>query len=430
MDKLHRKHYQVIVIGAGQSGLTTSYFLQKANLKHIIFEKSVAFHSWKNERWDSFTLVTPNWQCQLPGASYDGSDPDGFMTGAQTIEWLERFAKSLNAPVREGVEVTHVVRDNAGRYNVETSDGSYSADQIVVASGGYHVPIIPRMAERLPDTVHQLHSAQYKNSHLLPAGNVLVVGSGQSGAQIAEDLHIEGRKVYLATGNAPRVARFYRGKDVVKWLDEMDYYKMSVEEHPLGKGVRQNSNHYVTGRDGGRDIDLRQFAAEGMELFGTMTEFDGKSLHFLPNLGKNLQKADDTFNNINARIDAWIDSQQLETCEPSSAYAPVWQVARERTELDLQAANITSVIWCVGYLPGFDWLDAPVFNGRGHPQHARGITQSPGLYFIGLPWLHTWGSGRFSGVKQDAQYLCEQIAAYQSGCETAANSPPLNAANG
>ena len=413
MISTKHNHVDVIIVGGGQAGLSMSYFLQQENINHVVFEKNTVLHGWKNERWDSFTLVTPNWQCDLPGLPYDGDDPKGFMTGKQTIEWLERFAQQVNAPVHEGVTVNLVSMDDNGVYHVNTSEGDFTADQIVVSSGGYHVPVIPRMAERIPASVQQLHSAQYKNAAQLQEGAVLVVGSGQSGAQIAEDLHLEGKKVFLTTGDAPRVARFYRGKDAVEWLDDMGYYEMSVKQHPLGKNVAQKTNHYVTGRDGGRDIDLRKFATEGMELFGQMTEFDGENLLFKPNLADNLKKADDTYNNINARIDSWIEQQGITTEEGPSRYQPVWEVPEERTHLNLAESGITSIIWCIGFRPDFSWLDAAVFNGQGHPCHDRGITSEPGLYFIGLPWLHTWGSGRFGGVKQDAEYLCNAIVKYK-----------------
>lgn len=406
-------HYQVIIVGAGQSGLTMSYFLQQADISHLVLEKNTALHGWKNERWDSFTLVTPNWQCDLPGLPYDGDQPHGFMTGKQTVEWLERFADQVAAPLLEGVSVNSVTTDQDGMYHVQTSEGHYTADQVVVSSGGYHVPIIPRMAERLPENVMQVHSAQYKNAAQLPEGAVLVVGSGQSGAQIAEDLHLEGKKVYLATGDAPRCARFYRGKDVVEWLYDMGYYDISVNDHPLGKNVRNNTNHYVTGRDGGRDIDLRKFAQEGMELFGLMTDFDGENFCFEGNLAENLRVADDTYNNINKRIDAWIEQNGIETAEGPSEYLPIWEVPQERLTCSLAESGITSIVWCIGFRPDFSWLDAAVFNGHGHPKHERGVTTTPGLYFIGLPWLHTWGSGRFSGVKRDAEFLAQAIVEYQ-----------------
>lgn len=410
-------HLDVIVVGGGQAGLTMSYFLQEANLSHLVIEKNTILHGWKHERWDSFTLVTPNWQCDLPGLPYDGDDPKGFMTGKQTVAWLERFAEKVNAPVIEGVKVELVKRDESGLYHVKTSDGDYTTNQVVISSGGYHIPVIPRMAERIPETIYQMHSAQYKTASQLPEGAVLVVGSGQSGAQIAEDLHLEGRKVFLATGDAPRVARFYRGKDVVEWLDDMGYYRLSVSDHPLGANVRNNTNHYVTGRDGGRDIDLRKFATEGMELYGLMTDYEDGNLIFKPNLKANLQKADDTYNNINARIDQWIEQQGIATEAGPSVYTPLWELPEERTQLNLFESGITSIVWCIGFRPDFGWLDAPVFNGQGHPTHDRGITPQPGLYFLGLPWLHTWGSGRFSGVKQDAEYLCGHIQQYQMASE-------------
>jgi putative flavoprotein involved in K+ transport len=257
----------------------------------------------------------------------------------------------------------------------------------------------------------QLHSAQYRNAAQLPAGKVLVVGSGQSGAQIAEDLHLAGREVLLACGDAPRCARFYRGRDVVDWLADMGYYDMPVGQHPLREGVRDNTNHYVTGRDGGRDIDLRRFALEGMQLYGAATglDVDGDTLRFAPRLREVLDQADATYNGINASIDRYIEQRGLQA-PPGEAYVPVWQPAEERESLSLREAGITSVVWCIGFAPDFRWLDAPVFNGRGHPVHERGVTRVPGLYFIGLPWLHSWGSGRFSGVARDAAFVVQRIS--------------------
>lgn len=406
-------HYPVIIIGGGQAGLSVSYYLQEQNIDHLILEKNSMMHGWKHERWDSFTLVTPNWQCDLPGHPYDGDDPKGFMKRDQIINYLDRFIEKIAPCVEEGVRVEQVTTDENGLYYISTSKGHYTADQVVVASGGYHIPIIPRMAERIPNTINQVHSAQYKHPDQLSEGAILVVGSGQSGAQIAEDLHLAGRKVFLATGDAPRVARVYRGKDVVEWLDDMGYYDMSVDEHSLGKNVRNNTNHYVTGRDGGRDIDLRLFSKEGMELFGLMTDYQNGELHFQPNLTDNLDKADHTYNNINKRIDQWITQQKITTKEGPSTYRPQWEPQQERTKLTLEDSGITTILWCIGYSPDFSWLDSAVFNGQGHPKHHRGVSPQDGLYFIGLPWLHTWGSGRFSGVKHDAKYLVQHMSDYK-----------------
>ncbi|HSI48833.1 MAG TPA: MSMEG_0569 family flavin-dependent oxidoreductase [Ideonella sp.] len=412
-------HHSVLIVGGGQAGLSLSHHLQSAGVDHLVLEKHKAMHTWRTQRWDSFTLVTPNWQCALPGHPYDGPDPHGFMNKSEIAAYLDGFRAKLQPPLREGVSVESVKPLPDGRFLVKSSDGECTADQVVVASGGYHQPIVPRLAERLPASVTQLHSADYRNPAQLPPGKVLVVGAGQSGAQIAEDLHLAGREVVLAVGDAPRCARFYRGRDVVDWLADMGYYDMPVTAHPLREGVRDNTNHYVTGRDGGRDIDLRRFALEGMQLYGSLQALDGDTLRFAPTLRAALDGADRTYNSINASIDQHIARQGLDA-PPPSVYTPVWQPEGERETLSLAASGITSVIWCIGFSPDFRWLDAPIFNGRGHPVHERGVTAVPGLYVLGLPWLHTWGSGRFSGVDRDAAFLAACITERRSALLAAA----------
>jgi putative flavoprotein involved in K+ transport len=414
-------HVPVLIVGAGQAGLSLSVYLQQRGIGHLLLEKHTPMHAWRHQRWDNFCLVTPNWQCKLPGHEYAGDAPHGFMKKKEIIAWLDAFLLKVNPPVRTGVTVKLVQPRAEGGYLVQTSVGDYTADQVVVSSGGYHLPIVPRLAERLPRGILQIHSEQYRNADALPPGEVLVVGSGQSGAQIAEDLHLAGRRVHLAVGDAPRCARFYRGRDVVDWLADMGYYDMPVDKHPLREGVRDNTNHYVTGRDGGRDIDLRTFATQGMKLYGLLRELDdaGGTLTFDDTLASALDRADQTYNGINAAIDQHIAKLGLDadgSLPPPSVYEPVWrpQAAHAdgvspHTELDLAAQGITTVVWCIGFQPDFAWVQAPVFNGRGHPVHQRGVTGQPGLYFLGLPWLYTWGSGRFSGVARDAMYLAEQI---------------------
>jgi putative flavoprotein involved in K+ transport len=266
------------------------------------------------------------------------------------------------------------------------------------------------MAERLPDGMMQLHSSQYRRPEQLPAGAVMVVGTGQSGCQIAEDLHLAGRQVHLAVGGAPRVARFYRGRDVVAWLAEMGYYDKGIDQFPDVDAVRFRVNHYVTGRDGGRDIDLRAFARDGMRLYGRLTGIAGTTAYFGADLGRNLDHADAVSESIKDSIDEYITARGIEA--PTEArYIPVWTPPEEPYELDLAEAGITSVVWGTGFHRDHRWVHVPVFDGRGYPTHVRGVTSCPGLYFLGLPWQHTWGSGRFSGIARDAEHLAERISA-------------------
>lgn len=381
-------HHAVLIVGGGQAGLSLSHYLQQRSIDHLVLEKHTPMHAWRTQRWDAFCLVTPNWQCKLPGHDYDGPEPHGFMKKDQIVAYLEAFLKKVNPPMLTGVTVQHVKARPEGGYAVQTTAGLFTADQVVVASGGYHEPVVPRLAERLPAHITQLHSEQYRNPQSLPEGGVLVVGSGQSGAQIAEDLHLAGKQVHLAVGDAPRCARFYRGRDVVDWLADMGYYDMPVDQHPLREGVRDNTNHYVTGRDGGRDIDLRAFAKQGMKLYGLLDSLQDGEVSFLDNLKAALDQADKVYNGINAAIDKHIAEQGIDA-PAGGVYEPVWQPDGNHTRLDLAAEGITSVIWCIGFKPDFSWLDTPVFNGRGQPVHHRGVTRQAGLYFLGLPWLYT-----------------------------------------
>ncbi|HEY9888898.1 MAG TPA: MSMEG_0569 family flavin-dependent oxidoreductase [Candidatus Obscuribacterales bacterium] len=405
-----KTHYSVIVVGGGQAGLSMSYCLKQRNIDHIVFEKYQIAHAWQAKRWDSFCLVTPNWQCQLPGFPYAGDDPDGFMARDAIVQYVRDYAHSFDAPVREGVEVTRIRQGEGDRFAVSTSLGEFTADQVVLAAGGYHTPRIPRLAERLPKSIQQLHSSGYRNPEQLPAGEVMVVGTGQSGCQIAEDLHLAGRRVHLCVGGAPRSPRRYRGKDVVDWLDQLGYYDMPIHEHPQRENIRHRTNHYVTGRDGGREIDLRQFATEGMQLYGRLEDVVGDRLHFKADLKQNLDSADAVSESIKRTIDAFIAKHHLEAPE-EAPYCPIWEPQTPVTELPLAAANITTVIWSTGYDTDFRWVEVPVFDGRGYPGHDRGVTPVKGIYFLGLPWLYTWGSGRFSGIARDALYLADQIIA-------------------
>ncbi|MCM3886056.1 MSMEG_0569 family flavin-dependent oxidoreductase [Frankia sp. R82] len=440
------EHLPVVIVGGGQAGLALSWHLVAADIEHAVLERDTALHTWRDARWDSFCLVTPNWQCQLPGYGYAGPDPDGFMVRAQILAWLDGYRASFTPPVREHTAVTSLrprgdgpgAEDPAGGFILHTATPANTAtpastatpatpatdadtgseivaDQVVVATGGYHVPAIPRLAERLPAGLAQLHSSTYTNPDALPAGPVLVVGTGQSGAQIAEDLHLAGRQVHLAVGNAPRFARRYRGRDVIAWMHDTGHYAKPVTDRPLAQRSQDRTNHYVTGRDGGRDIDLRAFARDGMILHGRLVDLTAGRFRFAADLPANLDAADEVYNGINGLIDTHIATHGLDVTVGPSRYVPVWHPPSS-TGPQLGVDDIAAVIWATGFTRDYRWLHAGVFDGAGHPQHLRGVTAVPGLYFLGLPWLHTWGSGRFAGLAQDAAHLAERIGArHRSG---------------
>jgi putative flavoprotein involved in K+ transport len=400
-------HHHVIIIGGGQAGLSLSWHMTKAGIDHVVLERAEAFHAWKQQRWDSFCLVTPNWQCKLPGYDYLGNDPHGFMVKPEIIRFVDGFAQNFNPPILENVEVLSLAK-SGDLFDIQTNAGDFTAAHVCIATGGYHTPITPRMAERLPPRLMQIHANQYMNPAQMPRGAILVVGTGQSGCQIAEDLHLDGRQVHLCVGSAPRVSRFYRGRDIVDWLQDMGHYDLPVTDHPMHEGVRGKSNHYVTGRDGGRDIDLRKFALEGMILHGHLATVDHELIGFAPDLKQNLDNADAVSDRIKDGIDVFIAERNIQAPH-EDRYVPVWQPPAEDPMIDLAAAGITSIIWCVGYRADYSWVHVPVFTGRGAPSHRRGVTAVNGLYFLGLPWLHTWGSGRFAAIARDSAHLAQHI---------------------
>ncbi len=411
------RHYGAVVVGGGQAGLSVSCCLSRAGVEHIVFEKKTAMHKWRDERWDNFCLVTPNWQCQLPGHSYHGPDPHGFMVKEEIVEYLDGFARKAQAPLHENVAVLSVEK-TGDRFGVVTSEGRCTADAVFLATSLYGKPSFPRAAERIPESILQIHSAGYRNAASLPQGAVVVVGSGQSGAQIAEDLHLAGREVHLVTGDSPRCARFYRGRDVVDWLWDIGHYDITVADEGMGR-KRHETNHYLTGRDGGRDIDLRAFAREGMTLYGRLRAVEKGRMRFNPDLRKHLDEADRVYNGINALIDRYIGEKGIDA-PPGAIYSPVWQPLHEPSELDLAGAGVGAIVWATGFDPDWSYVQMPIFDGTGYPVHRRGVTPESGAYVLGLPWLWTWGSGRFLSVGRDAEFLVRYELARRDGAKEAA----------
>lgn len=414
MNDITIQHIPVLIVGGGQAGLSVSWYLMREGIEHVVLERHRRFESWRHNRWDSFCLVTPNWQCRLPGWAYNGSDPDGFMLKDEIVDYLDGFADSFHPPLREGVDVTRVSPSEGGGYRVETTVGSWLAEQVVIATGGYDNPIVPPYAGDLDSSIVQIHSREYRRPSLLPDGGTLIVGTGQSGVQIMDDFHLERRPVHLAVGPAPRSPRKYRGRDATDWLYDAGTYAVTIDRHPDPVKALTQTNHYMSGRDGGKEIDLRRYALEGVRLYGSVSGGLGTQMTFLPDLEKNLDDADRSYMGIRTQIDAWIAAQGIEA-PPELPFEKVWRPEQELTEVDLAAEGISSIIWAIGFRPDYSWLQVDCFDERGKPIFRRGVTDEPGLYFIGLGWLNTWGSGRFLGIDEDSRYLAEQIVARQKG---------------
>ena len=400
----------VIVVGGGQAGLATSYLLKQNGIDHIVFDKGDVGDTWRHKRWDSFCLVTQNRQCRLPGFHYDGDDPHGFMSKDSIVDYLVRYAESFKPALKSRVNVNKVSYDDSkSQFVLDTTIGTYYSNKVIIATGTYQHNRIPTFADKLTTDVKQLHSSEYKNANSLLDGGVLVVGSGQSGCQIIEDLVHEGRKTYLCVGKAGRISRTYRGKDILQWADLLGMYETSVENHPEGKSIRFKAHPHITGRNGGRTINLRKLALDGVTLYGRLADMEGNTLFFDDDLKESLHNADNADAKIRKTIDEFIEKSGIDAPEDNSEH-PNWEPHQHVTKIDLLKEQISTIIWATGYKYDFSWIEVPVFDERGYPIYDRGVTDMDGLYFVGLHWLHTWGSGLFYGVGEDAEYIVNHIS--------------------
>ena len=407
---------EVIIVGAGQAGLCTSYFLSDHGIDHVLLERGVLGDSWSKRRWDSFTLVTPNWTIRLPGAEYRGPDPDGFMGRDDVAAYLARWAGSFGSPIRTGVAVTGLGPGANGRLCVDTPDGPLEAPAVVVATGTMQTPRRPGLAERVPPRIRQLDAETYRNPRDLAPGAVLVVGSGQTGGQIADELRLSGRRVLLSAGRAGRVPRRYRGRDCVAWLAELGFFDRTPDmlESPA---QRFRAEVQASGRDGGRTISLHRFRRDGVELFGKLTAVDGERAHFADDLQRNMVNADGFSRMFQENVDAHVEKKGIDapvpTAEELDGEPPQgdWSVPNRRS-LDLGEEDVTTIVWATGFSYDFSWIDFPVCDEMGYPVTDRGATSVPGLYFMGLNWMVARKSGLLYGVGDDARPVADHIARY------------------
>lgn len=406
------RQIETVIIGGGQAGLATSYYLTQRGREHIVLEQAVQAGSvWRNERWDSFTLVTPNWSFRLPGAEYQGSQPDGFMPRDEIVACFEQYVERFQLPVQYGVRVSSVEQDPASQgFLVRTEKALWETQNVVMATGSFQRPKIPSFSADLSADITQLHSSQYRNPQSLLPGAVLVVGSAQSGCQIAEELYQSGRKVYLSVGSAGRGLRRYRGKDVYEWLQLTGFLNRPADMLPSPK-ARFAGNPHISGRDGGHTLNLHQFARDGVILLGRLQGGRDNTLRFAPDLKENLAKADGFEAQIVNLIDGYIARTGMDVPSESLPVLRDGYEVEEIAELNLESAGITTVIWATGYSFDFSLVKLTIFDSDGYPIQDQGITNFPGLYFVGLPWLSGQKSGLLLGVGEQANFIVSAIAA-------------------
>ena len=404
------EHVSVLVVGAGQAGIAASEHLRGYGIDHVVLERDRIAERWRSGRWDSLVANGPAWHDRFPHMEFS-SPADGFPGKEEVADYFVAYARKIAAPIRTGVEVQSVTR-LAGRpgFRVETSAGAYEAGSVIAATGAFQTPVVPRL---IPDTagILQIHSAAYRNPDQLPAGAVLVVGSGSSGAQIAQELQESGRQVYLSVGPHGRPPRWYRGQDFCWWLGVLN--KWDAEAVP---GV-EHTTIAVSGAHGGRTVDFRRFAADGIILLGRTEAWHDGRIALAPDLARNLAKGDADYLALLDEADAYVARNGLDLPEEPAAreIPPDPACVREPIrELDLAAAGITTVIWATGYSSDFSWLKLDVVDAEGRPKHQRGVGAEPGIYFLGLPWQTRRGSSFIWGVWHDARAVADHIARKRS----------------
>lgn len=394
-----------LIIGGGQAGLAMSYHLSQRGHPHLVLERGRVGERWISERWLGMHFQTPNAMVTLPGFKLPAEDPDGFGTAAEIAAYLSAYAARFEVPVRTGVTVTALSRNDTG-FMAETSAGPIEAKNVVVATGPYQTPIIPKLLPERPDVL-QIHANSYRAPENLPPGAVLVVGAGASGAQIADELLRSGREVYFSVSRHKRTPRRYRGYDHVRWWLETGFDKTPASQRPEVEIPLVHSGAY-----GGRTIDFREFAARGMKLVGRVESAEGSLVSFAGDLLDNLAEGDAAFHAIMDGIDAFIAKTGMDRpLDPEARQlAPEPAGLRDLIrELDLREAGVGTVIWCTGYSVDFSWVDIPVFEASGKPRHQAGVTEVPGLYFLGMEWLTTIASHFLVGVGDDAGRLATLI---------------------
>lgn len=395
-----------VVIGAGQAGLATSYHLSRLGVSHVVLERGDVAETWRSTRWDSFCLNTPNWCTRLPGM-HPPEEPDSFAPLADVIATLTEYAKRIAAPVRSA-EVTSLRADH-GSFELTLADDALEARSVVVATGAFQQPVAPPADADLPASTTQLDSTAYRNPEQLAEGGVLVVGSGQSGCEIALELLESGRDVHLAVGRCGWAPRRYRGRELMRWMVDVGAMDETSEVLRTPK-ARLAGNVAVSGSHGGRDCNPLVLEAAGAKPHGRLVGFERGRALFAGDLDASIEFGLKFERDLCRRFDDYAKAVELELPQHPLRAGAAGRAAE--TELSLEGAGIATVVWAGGFRPAFDWIEIATFDELGFPSARRGVTEIPGLSFVGLPWLHTRKSPLLLGVGDDAAHVAGAVAAY------------------
>jgi putative flavoprotein involved in K+ transport len=406
------KQVTTVIIGAGQSGLAMSRQLSIRGIDHVVLDRGEVANSWRNERWNSLRLLTPNWQARLPGHVYSGSDPEGYMTMPEVISYLQTYADRISAPVETGTTVMHVSRSGDG-YMVATDRDTWRCHILVIASGACNVPIVPALSAQLPARIVNLTPFQYRAPDQLPDGGVMVVGASATGVQLAHEIRASGRDVVLCVGEHVRLPRVYRGRDITWWMDAAGMMDVRYDEIEDIERARRLPSMQLIGTPERTTIDLNSLRAIGVEVVGRLVAVDGSKARFSGSLPNCCTLADLKMNRLLESIDSWIVAQGMaERVDPQDRYEPTRLAPNSPLMLDLDARGIRAVIWATGFRPDYSWLDVPVLDRKGRLRHAGGVVASPGMYVIGLPFMRRRKSSFIDGAGDDAADLAAHMHSY------------------
>ncbi len=414
------KTLDTVIVGAGQAGLGVSYFLRQDRRQHIVFERGRIGESWLAQRWDSFKLNSPNFMNGLPGLIYDGSEPDGFWRPDELVDYFQRYVESFQLPVQTGTSVISVERTNdIEGFIVNTSiDGqveeSVLSRSVVIASGSQKMPKIPSIRSQIPDNITQLHTADYRNASALPPGAIVIVGSGQSGCQIAEDLLAAGRDVYLCTSKVGRAPRRYRGRDILEWWIDTKFIDVtfaSLDDKSISRAPQPQFSGL--GRYG-HTVSLQQLARQGVVILGRLLDVEAGTLILSDEAAAHVRFADEFSQIWKNRINAYLEKGGIISPPPEDDPAdepdPQAECVSPLRRLNVGEAKVSTIIWATGFTADFSWIHLPVLDAEHKPIHQRGISPVRGLYFIGFPWLNSRKSGIIYGIKEDAHYIADAIS--------------------